>query len=149
MTDTTLGPAELRAAILAADDITIQLVATPEWPAVDGHVYVRTFSARQRNRWVTSLRQADGNGTGAPDDIDLDDSNAKLAAMAMCDQAGHTLFTLADVVHLRDKNALALERVVDAAAALNGLGPQAGEDAKKNSAGGTATGDSSTASPGS
>lgn len=127
---------ELRAAILAADDIDVVPVATPEWPAVDGQIHVRTLSGLQRDRFIKALRRVvDPGDASAPSDAAVEESShLRLAAAALCDATGATLFTQADVQALGAKSSVALKRVIDAASALNGLGPAAAEDAKKNSA---------------
>lgn len=136
---------ELRAAILDADDCPIAPVPTPEWPAVDGLVHVRTLSGIQRDRYFRAIRRDVADVAGAPDTVVKDVAQFHLAAAAMCDAAGAVLFTEADVVQLGEKSSLALARVIDAASDLNGLSAKAAEDAKKNFAPETATSALSTA----
>jgi len=135
---------DLRAAVLAADDITIEPVATPEWPAVNGQLHVRTMSGTQRDRYLNSIRQTIGEGAAATVTVTMDEIGAKLAAATLCDASGALLFTVADVTALGAKHYAALERVTAASARLNGLDEQAAAAAKNDSASGTATGASNT-----
>jgi len=121
---------ELRAAILAADDLVVESVPTPEWPGIDGHVFVRKMSLSQRERYLASIRQIEGEGVDMKVTALLDDANPKLAAATMCTEKGETLFDQADVNALGEKSYVALGRVIDVAARLNELDEAAGKRAK-------------------
>ena len=125
-----LSKDELRSLILGAEDIKIVPVPTPEWPKVDGHIFVRTLSGTQRERYIESIRQTIGSGKKATTKVLIAESGAKLAVQTMCDQRGELLFTKEDVAALGAKSALALIRVVDASAKINGLSDDAEEEAK-------------------
>lgn len=128
---------ELRAAVLAADDITIEPVATPEWPTVDGYIHVRLMAGRHRERYLDSIRQVEGQGRDMRVTVKLEDTGAKLAAATMCDASGTLVFRPNDVQALGEKSYVALQRVIDVAARLNGLDDQAVDAAKNASASGT------------
>jgi hypothetical protein len=53
-------------------------------------------------------------------------------ALAACDDAGAPLFAEADIPALESKSGVALQRVFDAAAALNGLTTDAAEQARSD-----------------
>lgn len=127
---------EMRAAILAADDIKIVPVKTPEWPAVDGMVNVRTLSGMGRERYLDSIREVTTHpGEQQSVKVLLEGSGSKLAVCACCNDKGELLFTSEDVEALGAKSASALNRVVDAAADLNGLSEKAKAAAKNDLAG--------------
>ena len=123
---------ELRNLVLAAEDIKIVPVPTPEWPEVDGYIYVRSLSGTQRERYIESIRQTIGTGKKATVKVLIAESGAKLAVQTMCDETGQLLFNRDDVEALGAKSAIALNRVVDASAAINGLGDDAEEEAKND-----------------
>jgi hypothetical protein len=131
--------------ILAADDITIvEVDCTAEW---GGAVCVRLLSARGRWRYFQALRPLVEAGEAQTQGGIVRESGLLLAAASICDASGALLFTEADVEALAAKSWVAMNRVIDASADLNGLTPKAVDDAKKNSAGETATSGSSTDSP--
>lgn len=134
MEERTMTREELRSLVLEAEDIKIVPVPTPEWPKVDGYIYVRSLSGTQRERYIESIRQTVGTGKKATVKVLIAESGAKLAVQTMCDKTGQLLFTREDVEALGNKSAIALNRVVDASAAINGLGDDAEEEAKNDSA---------------
>lgn len=137
-------PVLTRDQILAADDITIDTVPVPEW---GGTVCVRMLSARGRWQYLRALRPLVDAGEANSEDGLVKESGLLLASATLCDAAGAVLFTVADVEALAAKSWVAMNRVIDASATLNGLTAAAVEDAKKNLARATATAASSTDSP--
>jgi hypothetical protein len=129
-----MNASELRDLVLSEHDITTIPVATPEWPSVDGHIYVRLMSALQRERylrWVRPMIYADAPSTM------VEGSQIKLAAITMCDEHGELLCqgeTDSDreafAMQLGTKSYVALQRVIDVAAELNGLATRSRQDAK-------------------
>jgi hypothetical protein len=132
-----------RDAILAAVDITVEKVDVPEWGGV---VYVKALSGTDRERYLDSIHVTKGRGKHATREVVLQQASAKLAVLAICDEQGTRLFTDADVEALGKKSAKALQRVVDAAAKLNGLSDDE-EAALGNGSGTGPTAGSSSASP--
>ncbi len=55
-------------------------VPTPEWPDLDGQVYVRTISAAERDAYE--------DGIGG----DMSNARAKLVVLAACDAKGQPIF---------------------------------------------------------
>src|SRR5262245_8957937 len=114
-----MTPAELGQLLLAAEDVTVQPVATPEWPAVDGQIYVRRLSALRREQYFDQIRARSGSGAAR-----RQATGALLAAATLCDHTGQLLYAPDDqaaIDALGAKSYAALERVQDAAADLNGF----------------------------
>jgi hypothetical protein len=124
--------------ILQVSDIKVVPVDVPEW---GGMVYVRAMTAIDREKYIESMRQTIGVGKDASVQVILRFGSAKLAALTLCNSEGVLLFDKKPetIQALAQKSAKAMERVVDAAAKLNGLDDdeekkKAVETAKKGSA---------------
>lgn len=107
--------------ILSASDIKTVDVPVPEWGGV---VRVAMMSGLSRDALVA------GQSAGA---LSHSEFAAHLLVATVVDANGDPLFTSEAVEALRLKSDVALRRVVSAAVKLNGLGPQAVEEAEKNS----------------
>jgi|SRR5215831_13025656 len=118
----------LRDDILAAEDRLRLPVPTPEWPAADGKLYVRTISALERERFSEAYR---GNGDGRVRNV-----MARFCVLCLCDGDGRAVFTEADAEELGRKAGHVVDRIFSAAQKLNGIGAAAAEEALKNSASG-------------
>ncbi len=115
--------------ILAADDLAREAVEVPEW---GGTVYVRVMTGDEKDafdesNWV--------DGDDGERRFDADGYRARLACRVLCDPAGKNLFDASGVLRLGAKSAKALDRVLEAARRLNGIGVEAHEAAVKNSPG--------------
>lgn len=128
---------ELRQAILSeSGGFTIEPVPTPEWPKVNGQIFVRTLTLPERTRYLAEIRstilqpevQADGNGKAAKQATDT--AGVKLAVISMCDSEGLTFMEESDITALAKQGWAALNRVVDVSARLNGMTKQSMELAK-------------------
>jgi hypothetical protein len=99
-----------RSGILAHEDLPKRLVNVPEW---GGQIYVRTLTGKERDFWETE--------TVPHRKKEKDKSNLRsmIAALTMCDENGKLLFTPDDTEALGEKNAAALDRIVDIAFELN------------------------------
>jgi len=123
------------------DDLEIRKISVPEW---GGHVFVRTMSAGERDRFVSSsIEQNTGRAR-----TDVANITARLLARTVCDESGKLLFpdlTQGQNVFAR-KSARACDRIFDVAAELNAL---TAEEVKKIASDfrGTTSDDSPTASP--
>lgn len=106
-----------RAAILAAEGLTRELVEVPEW---GGAVYVRELSGTQRDAFEASVMTL-SDKPGEQPKPNLTNARAKLVALSAVDEEGKSLFTLDDVAVLGRKSARALDRVVTVAQRLSGL----------------------------
>jgi len=132
---------ELRQAVLAAPDATavVTPVPTPEWPAIDGQIYVRSLTLPERTKYLAEIRetvlhpevQSSTNGKAASTAIDF--AGVRLAVISMCDAEGSQLMEEGDIAALAKKSWAAMNRVVDASAELNGLSKQSMEKAKNAS----------------
>jgi hypothetical protein len=116
-----------KADILGAQDLESITVEVPEW---DGSVIVRTLTGTERDAFETQLVKV-VDGKRVPD---LDNLRAKLLAATLVDEAGNSLFEPGDFAALGGKRAAALDRIFTVAQRLNGMAPDAVEDAAKNSA---------------
>lgn len=140
-TATDIATVELRD-VTSADDIAsiqdrvIEPVDVPEWGL---RVYVKSLSAREKEKYVDSIRVTKGKGRNATQEVVLEESSAKLVVMCACDKNGKKLFNMSHVKMLADKSGKAMQRLVDKASELNGLSDDAEEDAKNDLASGEAS----------
>ena len=114
-----------KAAILAAQDLRTQTVDVPEW---QGSVQVRLLTAAEREE-ISSIWTAHQSADDATKSTLTRDA---MLLRCTVDEAGQRLFDDADLPALKQKSAVAISRVVDAALALNAMGAGAVEDAAKN-----------------
>ena len=131
----------LREDILAIQDHKIEPFPTPEWPSLNGKIFIQTIQARDKG--AIEKRTCDPK-TGEVSRLDI--FTATYAAKCICDAEGTQIFTDDDIDALSRKNAGVIERVFRAAKKLNGLSEEAIADAEKNSER-TTTSDSSTPFP--
>lgn len=111
--------------IFAAFDIKVEPVEVPEW---GGTLYVRTFSGKQRDaidKFIASACDAQGKLR------DPSGLRVQVVLASACNSKGELLFVPEDAASLGDKSAAAIERIFNAAQALNGMGDSP-EEAKKN-----------------
>lgn len=108
-----------RDSILTARDGKTVEVDVPEW---GGSLFVRILSGSQRD-------QLDGYICAKKGTEDYAGVRALLVQLAACDGSGALLFTPADIPAISERNSIALQRVFDAAARLNGLNAGAVEEA--------------------
>lgn len=125
---------QIRAAIEAEQDMKIHPVPTPEWPTVDGHVFVRTMSSLHKEEFVDAISRIRFDlrpeGSSANIKVFTEETTRKLVAMSACDKDGNLIFTLDDVKMLGSKNAACMQRLIDATSDLNGFSDDAKEKAK-------------------
>lgn len=114
--------------ILKADEIKKELVDLA--PYMVGKVWVRGMTAYDRDVWedyMLSMRDAE------PLDRRKGRARALIAALCCVDEKGQRLFTIADVEKLKDKSALAIDKIVSVAQRLSFVTEQDIEEAAKNS----------------
>lgn len=105
--------------ILAANDITIELLPVPEW---GGEVYVKTISAAERG--LLEARMVEMGRDGQPKNIKLENLTTYIAFLSICDETGKRLFTSQkDIEELGKKSAAALDRVAEKAQHLARISP--------------------------
>ena len=114
-----------RETILNAQDIKTEEVLVPEW---GGKVLVKALSGTERDEFEQSIV----GYAGKTPKMKMDNVRAKLAVQAVVDEKLQQLFTIADVVGLGRKSAVALNRVYEVASRLSGLPPEDVEELTKN-----------------
>ncbi len=112
--------------IMAAEDLTREIVAVPEW---GGEVLVKALTGTERDQYEASIMRL--NGTNAT--LNLANARAKLCALAMVDESGARLFSDQDIAALAGKSAAALERIYAVAARLAGISAGDLEELSKKS----------------
>lgn len=117
----------LRDQLLAQPDLKTVAVATPEWPELDGQIYVRSLTAAERSHFEMSM---DFDPHGNP--RKTDNIQTRLAVLAMVTVHGDRIFEEGDVDALAKKSASALQKVFNAAAELNGLSDESTKAIAKN-----------------
>lgn len=108
-------------AILSAHDIRTEDVAIPEW---GGNVRIAVMSGLARDKFV----ELQGDGKSA-----FSEFQARLLVSTVVDGSGLPLFADADIEALRGKSKAVLDRLMAVAMRINSLGPDAAEEAEKNS----------------
>lgn len=109
--------------ILESDDLKRETVEIPEW---GGSVIVRALTIAEGEVIGSAVRKARESGD---EDVSF---SARLAAASVVDENGNRIFSDADIVPLSRKSASAVQKVVEAAQRLSGIGPGAVEEAVKN-----------------
>ena len=103
----------IRDRVRDADDLSgVQAVPTPEWPDLDGELYVRRISARQHEDWINGMPEKEE---------DRVDTRANFAVFCVCDAEGKLVFTPEDSAMLGGKCAKVVDRLFTAARDFNGL----------------------------
>jgi hypothetical protein len=101
-------------------------VPTPEWPELDGKVYVRTMSAKARDKWEADI-------IADPDKRNYANLRAKLVVSCACDVDGVLIFEEADANRLGDEPAPVIDRLWEAGRKLSGISDEDQEELAKNS----------------
>lgn len=109
-----------RAEILGAEDLEIKEVPVPEWGGPGAVVLVRNLSGAERDQFEADTVRFTKGGQPIPN---LENTRARLVAMAACDEHGAAIFSAADVRRLTQKSARPLDRLFEAASKLSGLSP--------------------------
>lgn len=105
------------AEILAADDLPREEVSVPEW---GGSVHVRVMTGEERAAF--EVENVKARKAAKDEDTWFRDYGVRLLVRCLCDGAGKPIATAADAAALAGKSARVLDRLVDAAIRLNGLG---------------------------
>lgn len=101
-----------RDSILNARDNKVVSVDVPEW---GGSLYVRVLSGSQRDQLEAYICTKRGKTE------DYAGVRALLVQLSACDKDGKPLFQPSDLPAISERSSIALQRVFDAAAKLNGL----------------------------
>lgn len=102
--------------ILKAKDLKTIDVEVPEW---GGSIRLRTMTGQARQEYYRTTAGKDGT----PKNV----MEALIVACAV-DEAGNPLFAVGDIGELGKKSAIAINKVFEAAAELNGLTQKAVDD---------------------
>jgi len=105
-----------REAILAARDLPTKEVSVPEW---GGSVFVRPLSISEAERLMKL-------------DPKKDSYQVAVAAMAVCDKDGNSMFTEEDMAALATKSSTAIMRIGVAVQEISALSVKAAEQVKGN-----------------
>jgi hypothetical protein len=113
--------------ILAVDDLPRETVEVKEW---GGELIVRTMTGAERDAFELSLLK---QGKGKKQEVNRENFRARLVAATAVDESGDPIFQAADVTELGKKSSLALQRVFNVSARLNGFTDADIEELAKNS----------------
>ena len=109
--------------VLAARDIKTKLVAVPEW---GGDVYVKGMTGTDLDAFETTIIV--DHGGGKKQTVTTENIRAKLAAFSIVDEDGVLMFSVEDIDALGKKSSSALQRIMDVAKELSGIGDDEIED---------------------
>ena len=116
--------------ILNADDLKRDKVLVPEWGDDESYLFVRTMTGAERDAFELSLLK---QGKGKKQEVNRENFRARLVAATAVDESGDPIFQAADVAELGKKSSLALQRVFNVSARLNGFTDADIEELAKNS----------------
>lgn len=106
---------EIRAAILASDDLAREPVDVP-WNLGGAKLYVRALEAREKDAYVAqTMKTGEFQWTA--------DITAALLVKVIVDEDGERIFTDADIAVLGAKDAGTLSKMFRIALRLSGMGP--------------------------
>jgi hypothetical protein len=126
-----------REAALQLAELPKELVPVPEFGDPDGAIYIRVMTGAERDAYEV--------GSSRDPEV-TQNMRAKLIVRCACDESGALLFLPGDADALGAKNAVALDRLAQAADRINVLSERAVKDAMGKS--GPSPGDAlSSASP--
>jgi len=114
-------------AILAANDLEVVKVPTPEWGG-EQHVFIRVMTAAERDGYESSMFDRDGEKRT----LNLKNIRARLAVLVLCDEQGKRLFDNDGAGLLGGKSSVVLDRIYEAARKVNALDENATKEMAKN-----------------
>lgn len=117
-------------AILAADDLTFEVVDVKPW---GGAVRVKGLTGVERDDWEKSrIDQKAKVKAGEARPQKLDNFRASLVVRAVVDEDGKLLFSDKDIVALGKKSALAITKLFEVALRLAGLTDEDADELQEN-----------------
>lgn len=119
-----------RDSILGARDFGLKEIDVPEW---GGTIYLRKWSAKDRNAYIGKSVNVDEDGSGHVNYEAIFDSQVWAVAMSICDEDGKRLFTDDELDLLATKNGDVIQRLCEEVYKLNGLAEKSVEESAKNS----------------
>ena len=103
-------------------DLKTETLHVPEW---GGDVMIRELSGHARSEYEKQITNKDGSQN-------LTNWRAKMVMLSLVDEKGRQMFNEAEVMKLGKKSANALDRIVNAALALNEMAAESVEELAKN-----------------
>jgi hypothetical protein len=116
-----------KAAILAANDQTLELVPVPEW---GGEVYIRSMTAAERDAEERRIYDAQQNKKGSEG---MANFRARFLARTLVDENGTPLFTMKEVDQLAAKSFVVIARLFEISQRINGVTKEEAEVIEGNS----------------
>jgi hypothetical protein len=104
--------ADLRKRLFGAKDIRIKSIEVPEW---GGTYYVRVINGKARESFEEALAAEQR----------MKNFRMKFLILTLCDEDGATILTDADIDFLGERSSVVINRVFDAAWAINGFTKEA------------------------
>ncbi len=128
-----MNPQELKALIQQQDDLPREPFPTPEWPELDGQLFVRGMTADEGDEHeIFMANHSDLDGKIQPGTPYL---SARIGVKGLVDVDGDRLFTDSpeDIAILSGKANILLNRLYFKVRKLSGIGKAAAEALEKNS----------------
>jgi hypothetical protein len=112
-------------------DVVIEWVDLSEFFGDGAGLFVRTISAKERDRYERSLFNTDGDGVGKGK-ISLENARAKLLTHSVCDENGNLIFLDDDAEWLGEKSSRMVQIIVDKIQEINKMGDTELKETIKN-----------------
>jgi hypothetical protein len=122
--------AEIKAAIMAANDRPLGAVDIPEWGV---SAFMAVLTARDRGTYEADLLKVDGKGRQRVNLDNMPNVRERLAARCLVDEAGVRVFSDGDIAELGSKNSAVVLRLFEIAQRINGMSKTDIEALEKNS----------------
>ena len=106
---------DIKAQILAADDLQLEAIDLPTWGSPP--VFVRVMTGTERDNFEQSMIDQRGKSFAQ----NLANIRAKLAALCLVNASGERVFTDAEIEQLGGKSSVELNRIFEVARRLNHL----------------------------
>jgi hypothetical protein len=103
-----------RDAFLRPAKVQIERVEVPE---LDGHVFVKGMTAKDRSRFESQFQLSSGKSSKRK----LKEIRERLVVACLCDEAGTLLLTEEDIAAVGDQPASVVERIVNSAQKVCGM----------------------------
>ncbi|KAA3645554.1 MAG: hypothetical protein DWQ07_12785 [Chloroflexi bacterium] len=116
----------MRRAILSAEDLQTEEVEVPEWDLI---LTIKGLSGAERDRYEQSLVK---DGKRGAVKMNMQNMRARLVALTVVDGQNKRVFHDREIIDLGQKSAVALQRVVEVAQRLSGIGDNDLEELAEN-----------------
>jgi hypothetical protein len=122
--------AEIKAAIMAANDRPLEAVDIPEWGV---SAFMAVLTARDRGTYEADLLKVDGKGRQRVNLDNMPNVRERLVARCLVDETGVRVFSDGDIAELGSKNSAVVLRLFEIAQRINGMSKTDIEALEKNS----------------